>query len=552
MFGNKLSRGIAPNVKAPSLRNNSAGIVQNKPASALSDSEAVAIVNMHQPLERVWSADKAGYSVVNQNKTPYESGASIDGIQWFPDSAGVNHLFVAINGKIKEVNLVDGSIADIDASAGFTVGNAVEMQPYQLGDTPLLFSVDGTVTPRKWNGTTTTASAAGGWPVVVGSQNFNDPQHIGVYQDRLATANFPGFPSHLVLSDFQAPEVYTQPATVGTHSYVGQIGNESGQSIQGFCSIPVPGTNSEIMVIFKDRAIYALTGSSSKSGDANQFQVVQINDRYGAFNNRCIIRLNHDVLALNEHGIISYSSATQNGDVQPVAINNAAIGNTLSMINLSQKEKCWAIHLPERFEIWFGVPTGSSNQVDTVLVYRYATPGDPESIAKWSIRTSAGVFYPSCGVLVNRDFYVGLPGGMVGKMFDSSRYDTIGIPWKYEYGKLAYGNENQFKQILSIKAIFQIRTSQTVNVRSTWSGGGNNNTTVQPYTLAGSVGAIWGAFKWGAVPWGDQDEQTIQIKAPGNGEYHKLILSGTTNESGPVFLGIKPVIRYGSISQAWN
>jgi hypothetical protein len=552
MFGDKLSRGIVPNIKTPSLRQNTAGVVQNKPKSAMNPSEALIIENMHQPQEGFWSADKAGYSVVNLNKTPYEAGATIDGIQWFPDSNGVDHLFVAIKGKLKEVNLSDGSIADIDASAGFAVGGQVCMQPFQLGNTPLLFSSDGTVAPRKWDGSALTASAAGGWPVSDGINSFTHPKYLSASQQRLQAANFPGFPSHFIQSDLQKPEVFTQPATVGTDSWISQIGNESGQQILGFCNLPIPKTNSEVTVVFKDRCIYQISGNSSKAGDATVFSPTLINDKYGAFNHRCIIRLNSDVLAMNEHGIISYTAATLSGDVQPVAINNATIGDTLEMINLSQKDKCWAIHLPDRYEIWFGVPTGSSTKVDTILVYRYPTPGDATSTAKWSIRTSAGVFFPSCGVLVNRDFYIGLPGGVVGKMFASSQYDTIGIPWKYAFGKLPYGNEKQYKQILDIEALFAIRTAQTITVQSIWRGGGNNDNTVQSYPLMARIGAVWGQFKWGQAPWGSEDEQSIQIKTPGNGEYHQLILSGTTNASGPVFLGLKPVVRYGAISRSYN
>lgn len=552
MFGNKLSRGILPNIKTPRLKENDSGVVQNQPDSFLNDSMAATIQNMHSVQENVWSADNAGYSIVNTGKTPYESGASIDGMVWYPDTSGNDHLYFAANSKLKECNVVSGAATDIDPTAGYTLGAQVEFATYLTGGTAYLYSCDGNIpTPRKWDGTV--ASNAGGWPLSDGINSFSRPTIAGTYQGRLATANFSGFAAHIAFSNYQAPDTCTIPAINGTDGYIAQVGNEAGQQIRGFRSVPVPRTNTEVAIIAKDRAIYAITGNSAIQTDATPFSIIKINDEYGAFNNRSMIRYGNDVYAFSEKGVISYTSASQSGDIQPIGINSDLVLDTLASLNLNSKSKCWAIHLADRREMWFAMPTGSSTQVDTILVYRYATPGDPYSKPKWSIRTSAGVFKPSYGVRMNRDFYTGFYNGTIGKMFNGAQYDTTGIPWKYSYGRLSYGNEKQFKQIPDADAHFKVRSNQTVLMESQWYGGNNNDYFSQSVPISTTVsGATWGNFNWGGANWGLQEERIIQFKAPGNGKFNKITLSGTTNTTGPIFLGLTPVVRYGNLARSWN
>ena len=59
MFGNKLSRGIRPNIKTPRLKTNDSGMAQDRPETALDDSMAVLIENMHHSSGE-WSADNTG------------------------------------------------------------------------------------------------------------------------------------------------------------------------------------------------------------------------------------------------------------------------------------------------------------------------------------------------------------------------------------------------------------------------------------------------------------------------------------------------------------
>src|SRR5690242_6830101 len=92
-------RGIRSNIKPFNLKQNLTGQVENKAETFMLPNEAVSIQNMHAVTEGSWSADKAGYTVLNSGGTAFESGASVDGLAWYVDSANADHLMMAINGK---------------------------------------------------------------------------------------------------------------------------------------------------------------------------------------------------------------------------------------------------------------------------------------------------------------------------------------------------------------------------------------------------------------------------------------------------------------------
>lgn len=538
--------------KPASLRNNTSGMVQNRAEAFLPASAAVDIINMHATDEGSWSADRAGYSVVNSGGTAYESGASIDGLFWFTGSDGADHLFTAINGKLKEVDLTAGTDANIDASAGYTVGNQVDFEV--LGN--VLFSCDGAIaTPRKWDGTT--AANSGGWPVNDGSNTYSKPKFVENHQDRLLYLNFQGgtgaatkYESHAILSNQNAGEAFTLPATTAAHAYIAQIGPGDGQVITGARSIHIPATNKAQSVIFKERSTYALIGSSGKASDSDAFNVVKMNGGYGAFNNRSIVQVGNDILALNEFGVTSYSSSTDSGTIQPAAIQSDFVKRIIDSLNYDYKHKCWAIHLPARREVWFALPTGANTVTNTILVYKYPSPGDPSGAPKWSRRSG---FSPICGALYQKTFYTGFNDGIVGQMFNSSQYDDTGIAWRYEYPYLKFGSEKQIKRVLSGDAHFKVRSNQTATLQHNWKGGNNNDGGSRTLAVSTTVGgAVYGTGVYGTDYYGSQEEVKAPFNIHGNGERVKFTLSGTTNETGPEFLGITPAVEAGAVSQFWN
>jgi hypothetical protein len=555
--GSKASRGILQNVRTFNLKKNLSGIVQNKAETFLRPDQAVDIVNMHCEEEGSWTAHNVGYEVVNASGTAYEGGASVDGLAWFVDSTGTNHLFMAINTKLKEINTTSGAASDIDASAGFTAGNPVDFEA--MNDT--LYTVDGALTsPRKWDGTS--AANAAGWPVDDGTNTYSKPKFIEQHQGRMVFLVFNGgteggvaatWPSHFIISDLGDPESFTLNVAPPDGAFIGECGPGDGEKIVGAKSMHIPATNESQLVIFKERSIYTVTGASARFSDPDVFKVVKMNGSYGALNNRCIIQVGNDLLALNEFGVTSYSSTTQSGTIQPNTINSDLVKDIIGRLNLSAKEKAWAEHLPHRREVIFWIPTGSSTQCNEAIVYKYPSPGTDE-LPKWSRRTDAGgKFKCSHGVLLNRTFYIGTYTGFVGEMFAASKYDTVSIPWAYEYPYWDKGNEAQNARIVNAIAQFKVRTGQTATVQTTWKGGGNNDTETKPLELETTVGsAVYGTAVYGTSFYGTEEELKAPFEVFGDGERIKFKFSGNTTDTGPEFLGLRIVMMLGNISQHWN
>ncbi len=542
-MASKKSRGIRSNIQTKKLQSNLGGISQNRDERFLVPSEAQDIVNMHSIKDGTWSSDKAGYSHLND--TAVESGAVIDGVHWFTDATGVDFLLLASNGKLKKINTGSGVVTDADASAAMTAGNPVDFQNYN----GVVYFCDGSIaTPRKFDGST--GANSGGWPVSDGVNNYDTPKYVELHQNRVVYGGMVDYPDHVIISDQGDGENFTQPAVTAADSFITEVAPGDGGVITGMRSLTIPNSNDDILVVFKSRGIYSIVGRSGLAGDADEFKVVRINGEFGAFNNRCIVQVGQDLLAISEYGIVSYTSASTSGTVQPIGVNVNRVRDVIDRVNLNVREKCWAIHLKDRREVWFGLPTGSSTQVNEFIVYKYPDPGEQGSSARWSRRTG---FTSPHGVLYGKDFYIGTYTGYIGYMFNSSKYNETGINWVYEYPYWDLGNELQYKRITHAEAHFRLRSNHTVSMTTTWKGGGNNDTLSQSLDVNTTVGgALYGAGVYGSSVYGERDEVTREFNVPGNGKRLKYKLSGTTTTTGVEFLGLSMQTEVGSLSSHWN
>ncbi len=558
MAGSKKDRGILPNIKTLKLKNNVSGMAQNKAETFLRPDQAIDIINMHSTEEASWSADNIGYTKINSGGTAYESGASVDGLHWLVDSDGASHLYTAINGKLKEINTSTGVATDVDAVAGYALGSQVDFQAIN----GVLFTVDGSIAkPRKWDPITATASDSGGWPLSDTVNTYSKPKFVEKHQDRAVYLNFQAgtgakskYPSHLAIMNLTSAETCTIPATTAIHGYIAGISDGDGEEIVGARWIHIPATNETQLVIFKDRSTHTLTGQSALLTDPDQFGSIRMNGNYGALNNRCILEVGKDIIALNEYGITSYSSSSNSGTIQPSAINSDLIRKVIKRFNRNVKEKAWGIHIPDRREVIFFIPTGASSQCNEAIVYKYPSPGDQTELPKWSRRTDvASKFKMSHGVLVDDVFYIGSYTGIVGTMFTASNYDGTGIPYVYEFAYWDMGNEKQNKSVVNAEAQFKVRSVQNCTMQTKWKGGGNNNITSNPLMIGTTVsGAVYGQAVYGVSSYGSSEEIKVPYKVDGNGTKLKHKLSGTTTTSGPEFLGCAMIVQVGSLSGHYN
>lgn len=543
-WGSKQSRGIRQNVRFRPMATNTVGMVANRAERFMPISAAINIENMHAVAEGSWSAHQVGYE--NMNGTVYESGAAFQGLFWYVKPNGDEALVGAINGKLVSIDIGTYTATVIDSSTGFLTTTLVDGQVYD----GYLYTCDGEAAePRRWDGTTAQDSA--GWP----AYGFSAPSFVEQHNGRLAYGvNDPVNGAHVVLSTIQDGEDFpASPADAGDGIAI-NVGVGDGQLITGIRSVFIPQTNDTFLAVAKERSLYIITGYSALAADSDYFAVIRANGNFGCVNNQSMVQIGNDLLMIGElpgggYGIISYTTSLQSGTMQPSLMGSSYIKPVLESINRTAVAKCYAVHLPNRREVVFGIPTGSSSTVNKWIVYKY--PTSQEESAKWSVRT---LITHSAGVVYQDKVFFGTTEGYLSKWFESSTYNGTAIPWSYEMPFTDLGIEGQYKRVPTAWAHFKSSIATTVNIQATWQGGGNNNNKTASLPLGSNVSqSVYGVAVYGTGTYAGQVEVKRQFKIRGNGERLKLEISGSTGDNGgPEFLGITTQIEYGGPSHHYN
>lgn len=536
-------RGIRSNVRYRKQTQNIGGVRQNRAERYMNASEAVSIINMHSESEGSWTAHNVGYTHLNE--TAYQSGADFQGLHWFTEPDGTDHLLGAINGKFTKYNESTFAETELNASAVFSTSTLVDFQTFQ----GLAFACDGSANPRTYDGST--EGAAGGWPVAT---TYNNPKYMEAHNGRLAFGNIQNNPSLVIFSDVGDGETFTTGASTAADYAAIQVNAGDGQVITGLKSVYVPQTNDTYLLVAKERSLYAITGRSAVASDSDVFTVVQVNGTFGCVNNQSMVQVGNDVMMLGElpgggYGIFSYTTALQNGTLQPILVGSDKITETLKGISRSAVDKCYGVHLPQRREVVFGIPTNGSSTVNRWVVYKY--PASNDETPKWSIRTE--VIHP-VGMVFKDKIYFGSDDGYLSQWFTSPTYNGSPINWEYESPYIDLGNEGQFKRVPTVFGHFKSSINSIVTLASTWLGGGNNNSRGVSKPLSPQDGAaVYNVARYGQARYGSQVERKVPFKTYGNGERVKYTVRGnTTPNGGPEFLGLTYFIEYGGTSHTYN
>ena len=524
---------------------NTEGMDQRSGPMVAMPTSAELVQNMHSELIGAFSAYRQGFSRLTAQM---EAGSAIDGMGWYTDDNGVDYLLAAINGKVKNIDPATGTITS-EIATTLTAGNKPDFEVFK----GYAYMAEASISPLKWNGTGVMAATA--FPLTVDSLSFDKPELCEKYSNRMVWGKFNGatkYPSHLVISDDLLPEVCTN-GTAPTDGIMVQVSPGDGQQLVGLKTFPIlteSGSN-EILLAFKTRSLYALTGDTPDT-----FAISLLSENAGAVNNRSIVTTaNNDVLWLGEDGIYSLAMASTTSGVRPVAVGSKDVRDTLATLNVNHKDKCWAVHIPERQEIWFAMPTGSNTQCDTIIVYHY--PMDQKESASWIIRKNTT---QTAGIVLNKELLTGDNAGYINQWFNSSKYDTTGINWIYRNHYYNFNSQAQEKQVLELFAWFLMYGPETMSFTTRWRGGGNNTekTVSKTVELDSATGSVFGAIAPPAAVFGDSTFgegavlKKVKIDVLGNGEQLQLEVSGTTSDTGPIFLGYSGWVEYLGQSRSYK
>lgn len=540
----KRLRGIRQNVRYRPLTQNVTGMVTNRAERFMPASAAVNVENMHAESEGSWTANQIGYTNLN---TQYESGADFQGLHWYTRPNGTDYLVGAINAKLIEINTSDWTKTNIDTSTGFSTDTNVDFQTYD----GYLYSCDGdAATPRRWDGTTATAS--GGWPAMT---TYSNPRYVEEHNGRLVYCRLgDAAPSHVVFSSIGDGEDFPASPSTADDGIALEVGTGDGQQITGMKSVFIPQSNDAYLAVAKERSLYVITGYSALAADADYFQVIRVNNTYGAVNNKSMVQVGNDLLMLGElpgggFGFISYTTALQNGTLQPSLIGSDYIKPVLARLNRSARDMSYAVHFPSRREVVWGVPLDDSTTVNYWIVYKY--PAAQDELPKWSVRTQ---ITHAAGLVYQGQILFGSIDGYLSRWFTTSTYNGTSISWRYEMPYTDFGIEGQYKRIPTAIAHFKSSVNAQATIEPKWLGGGNANQRQAQVNLGDNIGsALYGTAIYGTDRYTGQVEIKRAFKVYGNGERLKYTLSGNTGTSGgPEFLGITQQVEYGGTSHHYK
>lgn len=524
-----------PKTKGFALVGNTKGINEQDGVFAIQPDSAAAVENLHR--------SKAGqFTVENQGNINFsaeiEGGERIDSLGWFKTDAGGSYFLAASNGKIKNINSSTGVVTG-DVTTNNTAGNLVSFCPFK----GYVYMAEESMAPLKWDGTTT--SAMGAFPKTVGSDTYTKPKILGPFQNRVVACNFEGFPSTFGITDSLTGETITVTSTNAGDGLISQVNPGDGEELTAFYSYYSASQGEEVGVFFKSRGLYILSGNTPTT-----WQLTAVSSEYGCLNHQCVARVGNDLIFLDRNNIYNLTTAVQSGYIEPRILGGKRVQTTLASMNLTQTDKAWVKHMPWRQEVWFGIPTGSSSEVDTIIVYRYASdPLGVEVEPTWSVRKNINT---TCGLVADERFYTGTTNGYMRRWFTTSQNNGVAIPWKYRYPFYAFDDGNiSNKRIKYAHAWFRAQEDTTLTIKTRWRHSDKfTNVQTLSKTVTSADAEQYGVAIYGSSVYPDTGDglKCIMFFPPGEGTQIQFEVSGSSPATGVEFLGITGLVEIGAPS----
>lgn len=484
---------------------NIGGLNLHATVDGLENAEAEEIENLHTNGNGNWSSRNVGYTVITPEAL--NSGAAVTGMGLFVRNNHTQHAVAAAGSKVYEFNIGAGTGTEI--GDGFTAGVRMNFATFQN----LLILCNGHESPKKWGGAGALMELAG-WPPSIAGFTPGYPGIVEVFANRLIFSGDADNPSVLYISALEDPQDFT-PTEGATSAGAIQVSPGDGQKITGLKSLYLPVNNEEVLVIFKERSIYLLTGH-----DADTFAIQKVTGDMGAVSHNSIVQLGSDVMFLSEEGISTLTTATLQGNLSAGSISQK-IAPQMARLNRAALSESFAVHLPYRHEVWWFVPEGSSTQNQRVLVLNY-NQGKAIWSRRWGITAA-------CGVVINNRLYTGAYNGHVHRQLDGNTYAGDPVTWRYRTPFYPLGNRRQRKRIREVEVYMTQLANTAFEMKAAWDfvrSEVNKQTRTVPVTL-NSQSVLYGSGEYGADRYDAAGVDRKRLILNGSGRSLQLEFSGT-------------------------
>jgi hypothetical protein len=482
---------------------NTGGINEQANELSLASGEAEEIINLHATAEGSWSNRNIGY--INLTAAPLASGGPVTSLYQYQPLTGKPY-FIAAAGE--ELFTVDpGSGAATTIASGLSDGAKMQFITFN----GLLIGCNGIDPPKKWDGQNAVANL-GGWPPSIAGVTIGKPAISEIYANRVVFSGDSLNPSMLFISEQENPENFTPDASV-TSAGALQVSPGDGEKITALKTLFLPLSNEEVLIIFKERSTYILSGSDSES-----FSLQKISNEFGAVNHDSVIQVGSEMMFLSSEGITTLSTATLQGNLITGFLSDR-IRAQISRLNRAALSRSFAIHLRDRKEVWWFVPEGSTMQNKLVLVYNYHNQG------AWSRRT--GIVAAS-GALVNGKLFTGNYDGNIQQQLHGNSYAGNPISWVYRTGFQEFSSPRVRKRIRDIELFLKQLSNVTFTVNMSWDF--NRSSTYRQsrnfIVQQDAASCIYGSARFGLDHYSEIGTSSVRFTPSGSGRYFQLELQG--------------------------
>lgn len=470
---------------------------------SLASGEAEEITNLHATSRGSWSSNNAGY--IHLNASLLAGGSSMSGLYEYVTLTGTSYLMAAAGNKLYTFEPSLGIATELTNT--LTATSRMNFATFK----GLLIACNGIDSPQKWDGINPVANLSG-WPPTIPGVTPGKPSIAEIFANRLVFSGDSNNPSMVYLSELENAENFT-PGIGASSAGALQVSPGDGEKITALKTLFLPINNEEVLVIFKERSTYILSGS-----DATSFALQKISDEFGAVSSNSVILVGNELIFLSQEGITSLSTATAQGNITTGFLSNQ-ISPQIASLNRFQLSGSFAVHLRNRQEVWWFVADGSATQNQTVLVYNYGIN------RCWSKRTGITA---ACGVSMNGNLYTGNYGGIIQQQLKGNSYNGQPIRWTYRTGFQDLSSPRLRKRIKDIELFLKQISNVNVTVNMYWDfrRGSSQRQSRVLHVVPDASSSIYNTAVYGQDAYNVAGSSIFRFMPAGSGRYFQLELTG--------------------------
>ncbi len=501
---------------------NTGGINLRANDLSLANGEAEEITNMHATSHGSWTSNNVGY--IHLNATPLSSGAKISSLYEYVTLTGLAYLVAVAGTKMYTFEPNQGTSVEI------ADGLAPDRRMSFVTFNGLLIGCNGVDAPKKWDGAGAVDDLLG-WPPTIAGVTPGQPSISDIFANRLVFSGDVDNPSMVYISELENPENFT-PGVGATSAGAIQVSPGDGERITALKTLFLPLMNEEVLVIFKERSTYILSGS-----DADSFMLQKVSDEFGAVSHHSVVLVGNELMFLSKEGMTSLSTATVQGNLTTGFLSDR-IRPQIESLNQISLSETFALHLRNRQEVWWFVPDGSATQNQTVLVYNYGIS------RAWSKRTG---LVAASGLVMHGNIYTGNYNGIVQQQMKGNSYNGQPIQWVYRSGFQEFSNPRVRKRIKDIELFLRQISNVDVTVNMYWDfrRSSHHRQTRTLTVVPDSSSSIYNVARYGQDYYNLLGSSVFKFIPAGSGKYFQLELTGQASDKPVEIEGWTVTVMYG-------